>query len=558
MGPLGRRSLLKGAAFVGAQGLLTGPVAAQSRPSPPQGSAHAIRAGASIAVTQTRAGRVAGYVSADILTFKGIPYADTTTGAHRFMPPRPVPAWDGVRSCRHYGPVAPQDKGTGRFNDEEAFIFQWNDSVESEDCLRVNVWTPGLERSNPRAVMVWLHGGGYAAGSGHDLPAFDGENLARQGDVVVVSLNHRLNLLGFLDLSAYGERYASSGNVGMLDIVAALEWVRDNIAAFGGDPDRVMIFGQSGGGAKVSTLMGMPAAKGLFHRAGVMSGSFSMLNTRASSRRLTELFLAELGIDESDVDRLQTLPYLTLRQAAAAVIERENPAFPGYVDVRALPGRLDFAPVIDGVNLPDAPFRPAAPAISGDVPVIIGSTLNEFVSGINQPDVQSMDEAELQRRAEGFLPGRGAQVVAAFRDRTPEASPFDLWSRIATSPVRQSAIDQAAAKAAAGGAAAYLYWFTWQTPVLDGRPAAFHCLDIPFVFANTGRCASMTGGGQAARRLGDRLSGAFVAFAKTGRPDHEGLPPWTPFEPSSEPCMIMDDQPRIERAPDREELARVA
>lgn len=505
----------------------------------------------------TRSGQVAGYVSSDILTFKGIPYGDTTAGEHRFMPPRPAPAWEGVRSCRHYGPVAPQDKGTGRFNDEEAFIFQWNDSVESEDCLRLNIWTPGTDREAGRAVMVWLHGGGYAAGSSQDLPAFDGENLARQGDVVVVSLNHRLNLLGFLDLSAHGDRYAASGNVGMLDIVAALEWIRDNIAAFGGDPDRVMIFGQSGGGAKVSTLLGMPAARGLFHRAGVMSGSFSMLNTRASARRLTDLFLAELGLDGSTIDRLHSLPYLTLRQAAAAVTARENPPFPGYVDVRALAGRLDFAPVVDGEILPEAPFRPHAPGLSRDVPMIIGSTLNEFVSGINQPDAQGMDEAELQRRADGFVAGKGAGIVAAFRDRTPEASHFDLWSRIATSPVRQSAIDQAAAKAAAGGAPAYLYWFTWQTPVLDGRPASFHCLDIPFVFANTARCASMTGGGPSAERLGDQISSALIAFAKTGSPQHADLPTWPPFDTATMPSMIFDTRTTVANGPDRDELARV-
>lgn len=515
-----------------------------------------IRAGRRIALASTRSGQVAGYVSSDILTFKGIPYADTTAGEHRFMPPRRAPAWDEVRSCRQYGPVAPQDKGTGRFNDEEAFIFQWNDSVESEDCLRLNVWTPGTD-GDRRAVMVWLHGGGYAAGSSQDLPAFDGENLARQGDVVVVSLNHRLNLLGFLDLSAFGDQYASSGNVGMLDIVAALEWIRDNIAAFGGDPDRVMIFGQSGGGAKVSTLMGMPAAQGLFHRAGVMSGSFTRPATRESSRRLTELFLAELGLDGTEVNRLHTLPYLTLRQAAAAVTARENRPFPGFVDVRAVGGRLDFGPVVDGEILPAAPFRPNAPAMSRDVPMIIGSTLNEFVSGINQPDAQAMDEAELQRRAEAFSPGKGSEIVAAFRDRTPGASPFDLWSRIATSPVRQSAIAQAAAKASAGGAPAYLYWFTWQTPVLDGRPAAFHCLDIPFVFANTARCASMTGGGVSAQQLSEMMSRAFVAFAKTGSPQHPDLPSWPPFNATEMPSMMFDTQTSVAKGPDRNELARV-
>lgn len=277
---LGRRTLLKGAAAMmggaaaaPALAASTAPAAAGGR-SARTGLAGEIAAGAGIATVTIEAGKVAGYVADGIHTFKGIPYAETTAGSNRFLPPKKVKPWSGVRSSRAYSFVCPQDKGTGRQNDEEAFVFQWNDSIEGEDCLRVNVWTPGLDDSR-RPVMVWLHGGGFAAGSGNDIPAFDGENLARRGDAVVVTLNHRLNVLGFMDLSHYGEKYARSGNVGMLDIVAALEWVRDNIAQFGGDPSRVMIFGQSGGGAKVSTLMGMPAAKGLFHRAIVQSGSFS-------------------------------------------------------------------------------------------------------------------------------------------------------------------------------------------------------------------------------------------------------------------------------------------
>ncbi len=558
---VGRRMVLTGAAVAGAQAVLPSAASAgasgvhQAGPAAPAGDA--IEAGDGIAVVQTRSGRVAGYVSHDVLTFKGIPYADTTAGENRFLPPRPLTPWSGVRSARQYGPVAPQDKGTGRLNDEEAFIYQWNDSVEGEDCLRVNVWTPGVGDDRRRAVMVWLHGGGYAAGSGHDLPAFDGENLARHNDVVVVSLNHRLNLLGFLDLSEFDARYAHSGNVGMLDIVAALEWVRDNITAFGGDPDRVMIFGQSGGGAKVSTLMGMPAARGLFHRAAVMSGSFSMLNTQASARRLARLLLAELGLSPAEVGRLHSLPYEMLEAASAKVIARENAPFPGYVDVRALAGRVDFAPVVDGDVLPAAPFRPYAPAQSRDVPLLVGSTLNEFVSGINQPEIEAMDEAELLRRAEGFAPGKGAATVAAFRRRTPDASPFDLWSRIASAPVRLSAVQQAAAKAAGGGAPAWLYWFTWQTPVLDGRPRAFHCLDIPFVFRNTDRCASMTGGGGEARRISGLMADAFAAFARTGDPNHADLPTWRLFDGTDEACLMIDADVRLASAPDRDELARV-
>ncbi len=437
-------------------------------------------------------------------------------------------------------------KGTGRLNDEEAFIFQWNDSVEGEDCLRLNVWTPGLEDKGKRPVLVWLHGGGFAAGSGHDLPAFDGHALADHGDAVVVTLNHRLNVLGFMDLSAYGPDYALSGNLGMLDIVAALQWIRDNIAVFGGDPERVLIFGQSGGGAKVSTLMGMPAARGLFQRAVVMSGSFAPCTTPEKAQHLTALVLTELGVERGKIDRLQSIPYAELYRASEAVLSRLNPKPGPYFDVRRLADSFSFAPVIDGQTVVAGPERPDLPDISIDVPMMIGSTLNEFVNGINHPEFEMMQEKDLVARVESFAPGRSRNVIDAFRAATPAASPIDLWSRIATAPIRQAAVDQALAKAKHSRAPAYLYWFTWQTQVLDGRPRAFHCLDIPFFFANTSRCASMTGGGSRAAALSRKMADALVAFARTGAPNHAGLPTWRPVTPTELPTLIFDDQPRLE------------
>ena len=394
--------MLKGVAL--AVGGLSIPMLAESAAATSSPEARAtnrqdeLTAGAGIAEAETRSGKVAGYRAHGIFAFKGIPYGDTTAGANRFLPPRPPKAWAGVRSSRSYGTVAPQDKGTGRLNDEEAFLFQWNDSVEGEDCLRVNVWTPGIADKAKRPVMVWLHGGGFAAGSGNDLPAFDGHNLAKRGDVVVVTLNHRLNLLGFMDLSNHGSAYAQSGNVGMLDIVAALAWVRDNIAAFGGDPGRVTIFGQSGGGAKVSTLMGMPAAKGLFHRAIVESGSFRLSNTQERSRRLADLTLRELGVSGTDLERLQTMPYADLVRASDAVMKRENKPMGPVFDMRRMASNLGFGPVLDGDVLPGSAFGPDAPGITADVPMIIGTTLNEFVTGINHPEYETMTMDELRGR----------------------------------------------------------------------------------------------------------------------------------------------------------------
>jgi para-nitrobenzyl esterase len=517
-----------------------------------------IRAGLGIAEVETVSGRVSGYVSQDIYTFKGIPYGASTAGSNRFLPPQPVQPWSGVRSTRSYGPVCPQDKGTGRLNDEEAFLFQWNDSVEGEDCLRLNIWTPAINGPGRRPVMVWLHGGGFAAGSGHDLPAFDGHNLAGHGDVVAVTLNHRLNLLGFLDLSAYGEPYATSANVGMLDIVAALQWVRDNIQAFGGDPERVLIFGQSGGGAKVSTLMGMPQAKGLFHRAIVQSGSFGSTKKPEQSRKLAGLLLSEVGVAADDLGRLQNMPYADLRRASEVVLRRENGPPPSAPDLRRTAGNLGFAPVVDGRVIPAAPFSPDAPAISAHIPMIIGTTLNEFTSGFNHPEYERMTMGEVQARAEIAYPGRGQAVVEAFAARTPGIKPFDLWSRIASAPVRRGAVKQAASKAALNAAPAYLYWFNWQTPVLDGRPRAFHCAEIPFVFHNVSRCETMTGDGPRAHALQATMAEAWIQFARTGNPNHSGMPSWSPYSAARPATMLFDDQTQEAVAIDADELASIA
>lgn len=544
-GQLDRRRLMKSAALV--TGFALSPHPALAKLDGTQNAmfqSQPITTDPWLVTAMTTGGKIRGYRQGHTLMFKGVPYAADAGGPNRFLPPQPMKPWAGVRSTLHYGPIAPQDKGTGRFNDEEAFIFRWNDAVEDEDCLRLNVWTSGLDDKR-RPVLVWLHGGGFSAGSGHDIPAFDGENLASTGEAVVVTLNHRLNLLGFLDLSSWGGALADSGNVGMLDIVAALRWIQDNIASFGGDPARVTVFGQSGGGAKVTALMGMPSARGLFHRAAIFSGSFAMFNTPERSTRLSTLLLRELGIAKGDLAALQALPYAKLRTAAERVMAQINPPFDGFVDVRRIPQMLNFGPVVDGRTILAEPGFKAVPRDTPDVPLIIGSTLNEFVTGINIPDVDAMDEAELRRKVEAFAPKKADAVISAFRTATPDAAPFDLWSRIATAPIRQSVIDQAKRRLRAPQAPTWLFWFTWQTPVLEGRPKAFHCLDIPFWFDNAAKCASMTGGGTDAIELASSMAHALLTFAADGVPAAQNLPRWQAIAPGNLNAMQLDQQPRM-------------
>jgi para-nitrobenzyl esterase len=511
------------------------------------------------AIVRTESGPVAGYIHRGIYTFKGIPYADTTEGDHRFMPPMKPKAWTDPRSSRQYGYVAPQSPRAGWAHDEEAFMFAWDDGIPGEDCLRVNVWTPGINDGKKRPVMVWLHGGGFTAGSGQELRSYDGENLARRGDIVLVSLNHRLNTLGYLDLSKFGERYETSANVGMLDIVAALQWVHDNIDGFGGDPGRVTIFGQSGGGGKVGALMGMPSAKGLFRRAIVESGSMLRFGSPERAQTVSDLVVAELGLNATTIGQIHTLPYARIVEAGAKVLRERNKMPPGGVpDFRRLVEQLGFSPVVDGKILPAQPFDPRASALSADVPMIIGSTLNEFMTALNHPEYEAMTSGELEQRVGSMFGDKSAAIIEAFRKRTPNAKPFDLWSHIAASPVRQSAIKQATAKAALGAAPAYLYWFTWQTPILNGRPRAFHCAEIPFVFDNTDRCETMTGGGAQARALAAKMSDAWIAFARDGNPNHAGIPRWPAFSTQTTPTMIFDNAVSLINDPDGDEQRSIS
>jgi para-nitrobenzyl esterase len=542
---LNRRTLLKGAVVLGGGAALNEPLVAGSKSSSPN-SNPIVQLSDSASVVETTLGKVRGYTRNGIHTFKGIPYAAPTSGAARFMPPEKAKPWTGVRSSVYYGQVCPQGPRGGWAVDENAFMFEWDDGQPGEDCLRVNIWTPSASSARKRPVLFWIHGGGYSAGSGQELKSYDGENLARRGDVVVVSVNHRLNSLGYLNLAEYGGRWSAAGNVGMLDLVASLEWVRDNIANFGGDPANVTIFGQSGGGGKVGVLMAMPSAKGLFHRAIVESGSTLRSSTPDNSGKLAAGLLAELSLSGSQVDRLQTLP---VEQVVAAGIAAQRKLVPPGGNIPGSGGGVNWGPTVDGKILPNHPFDPGAPAISADVPMIIGTVLNEFTNGIGHPEYESMSMDEVRKRVSNRFGAKSDAIIAAFEHAYPGAKPFDLLSVIQAGPVRQNAITQAERKAALKAAPAYLYWFTWQTPILNGRPRAFHCAELPFVFDNTDRCAAMTGGTTEARELGARMSECWINFARKGDPNHNGVPRWPAFSADKIQTMIFDNQCEVKNDP---------
>jgi para-nitrobenzyl esterase len=504
-----------------------------------------IAVSSAIAVAETELGKVAGYMENGIYIYKGIPYAK----AERFMPPMAVDKWEGVRSSRAYGPTCPQGKRMGWYSDEQAFAFNWDDGYFDENCLRVNIWTPGLKDGKKRPVMVWLHGGGYSAGSGQELPSYDGMNLAKKGDVVVITLNHRLNVLGFLDLSAYGDKYAHSGNAGLLDLVAALQWVNKNIASFGGDAQNVTIFGQSGGGGKVSTLLATPSAKGLFHKAIVQSGS--MLRTMESkySRRIGTAVVEELGLNSTQIDELQKIPYDKLLAAGEKAVakvraEADREGVSSFI--------FGWAPTVDGDVLPSQPFDPQAPTQSINIPLMIGTTQHEFTASAYVPAYRNLTKEQAVEIIKQKYGERSNDFLKTFGKAYPGYLPKDLLD--VDFIFRPSAVAQANLKAAQQGASVYMYLFDWESPVLDGMFRSTHCMEIPFVFNNVVRHASMTGGGKAAQVLGEKMSSAWLNFARTGDPNVKGLPRWEPYTVERGATMFFNDSCKVKYSHDKELL----
>jgi para-nitrobenzyl esterase len=508
--------------------------------------------GDNIALADTQYGKVKGYQLRGVYYFLGIPYGAETSGSNRFMPPQKPKPWTDVFPAVWWGNSAPQIMEKRYANIYASFADHWNYDDVSEDCLRLNVFTPAVNDGKKRPVIVWLHGGGFVNGNGIEQDGYNGENLTRRGDIVFVSVNHRLGPLGFTNLAgAAGEKFTASGNLGMLDLVASLEWVRDNITNFGGDPDNVTIIGQSGGGAKVTTLTAMPSAKGLIHRAVVLSGAGTRSGEKEYSEKLGAYILKEAGLKAAEINKLQAIPwleYINLANSASTKLAQESGPAPSGM-------RRGFNPVVDGFFLPQHPYYPEASPVATDVPMMICSTMNELAPSRTDASLENITLDEVKEKVKlraGFGAGFGdkaGEVVEAYAKAFPERKPVEIWSMISGN--RQSVVALADAKVKQS-APVYVAWFCWQPPLFDNRMRAFHCSDICFWFYNTDLMLTHTGGGARPRKLSDKMSGALLQFMRTGNPNNGGLPAWTKYSSEKGEVMVLDDVSEVKNDPDRE------
>jgi para-nitrobenzyl esterase len=496
------------------------------------------------AVAKTQYGPVRGYVAGDVFTFKGIPYGQDTGGENRWLPAKPPQRWSDPYPALVYGANCPQQLHDFRAL-EQTFLQDWDDGFLGEDMLKLNVWTPSL--SGSRAVMVYFHGGGFSFGSSYELPSHEGAQMARNHDVVQVSVNHRLNVLGFFDLAEMGAGYEDSVNVGMTDLVAALQWVRENIAHFGGDPNKIMIYGQSGGGSKVTTLLGMKSASGMFHRAAVQSGGGGNIPDAAQSRDFSRRVLKKLGVG-NDIGALQALPWAKLVETGNAVADeingpRRGLAGPGAPSTAS--PRVGWGPTMDGRIIDLRSFEQVAPEVSKGVPMMIGNVSEEGMRYSQNPT-----EAEWRAQLSQQIGAAKANaLVTAMKAAHPEKAIRTLSYGVQGLTARNRVQHMVGLKHGQKAAPVYQYYFTWQSPQLDGVAGAWHTSELAFCFDNTKRCEQGTGDTAEARALASKMATAWANFARTGNPSQPGLA-WTPSDPDRCQTMVFDDRCRMEDDPE--------
>jgi para-nitrobenzyl esterase len=484
-------------------------------------------------VVETADGKLRGLMSGGVAVFKGVPYGASTAGPNRFRPPQPVTPWAGVRDALDYGNIAPQVPGDRRRAYADLILNDVQPGGMGEDCLVLNLWAPVLGDNRKRPVLVRFHGGGFYGGSSNS-PGSDGEMLARFGDCVVITVNHRLSAFGYLYLGDDGE-FADSGSAGMQDLTAALTWVRRNVAAFGGDPGRVLIFGQSGGGAKVAHLLAMPGAKGLFHAGGVMSGARLVAQDREEAAEISSKLLKQLGLRRDQIRKLQAVPFSTLlaAQADLEAADRAKGEAP-----------RSFSPVL-GQAIPRHPFEPDSPAISAHVPIIVSSTLDERTyreSNFNT------DWAGVEQRLRAVVGADAPKVLAAYRDDDPKATPFLVQARFITDRTfRRNATLLASRKAQAGGAKVYSYLWEHPAAAYGGRYGATHGADVAYAMADIRM--PMAGLTAQNRRLADELAGAWVAMAATGDPNNPRTPAWPAYDARRRATMVFGETTRVVEDP---------
>jgi len=520
-------------------------------------------------VVETYTGKLGGTTSNGVHIFKGVPYGAPTGGANRFRAPQPREAWSGIRDATQFGQTAPQRthaemagtkpghaEGESRMSAFMQFLhgLAGDEPAQGEDCLMLNIWTAGLDTKKSRAVMVWLHGGAFDSGSG-SWPLYEGTPLASRNDVVVVTINHRLGPLGFLYLDEIGgEKYAGSGNAGMLDIIQALQWIRDNIASFGGDASKVMVYGDSGGASKSSALLGMPAAKGLFHRAVIMSGPYVRARSLANAKSLTLQLLEHLKIPVAEFHKLHDVPYPELLEAAAKL---QISIDAGLATAASPEEFMPMQPVVDGKTMPTHPLDPVCSPHGANVTTMIGSTQDDMkMMMLSMPWFGRMDDEGLKGFFAATFGELGAAIIAEYKKVYPNATPTDIACQSVTDRVMWAgSIDWAERKIGGGGAPVYMYRFDYTTSALGGILGATHGGEVPFAMNNY-QYTPMAGERPENERMGKVLSEAFVRFAHTGNPNHAELPEWKPYTLSERATMVLNVDSHLENDP-RAELRKL-